>query len=178
MRGVFIAITVSVYSTCVEQGMSRFWNQTRTENWLSPSAQVVYATLERLHLGCVYIADNRTAAFGKFMCHFLVIKEKVQTKTLYYFFLDSNEPQMMLQFWKFLSRHEKQALFSGPEVLDRKLLCRYRVPLYVILSEGKSTIRWAQQVTTTLMPPLFLQSFVPGTLTSSQTKITSLCTFK
>jgi hypothetical protein len=159
MMGVFIAIAVLVYSTCVEQGSSRFQHQTRTETWLSPSAHVVSAIQERLRLRCVYIINNRRVAFGKFICVFLVIKEEVQMKILCCFFLDSNEQQMILQFWKFLSLREKQAVFSGPEVLDGKPLCRYSVPLNVILSADKSTIRWTQEVTTTLMPSLFSEIF-------------------
>jgi hypothetical protein len=48
-----MAIAVLVYSTCVEQGSSRFQKETRTETWLSPEAHVVSVIQEQLRLTCV-----------------------------------------------------------------------------------------------------------------------------
>jgi hypothetical protein len=63
-----MAVAVLVYSTCVEQGSSRFRNQTRTETWLSSAAHVVSVIQEQLRLRCVYIFDKTSVAFGKFAC--------------------------------------------------------------------------------------------------------------
>jgi hypothetical protein len=68
---------------------------------------------------------------------------------------------MVFQFWKFLSRREKQAAFSDLEALDRKPLCRHTAPLYVVLAAHNSAIRWTQEVTTALMPSLV--SYIFGT---------------
>jgi hypothetical protein len=181
MRGVFITTAVLLCSTYVEQGSSRLRNEKRTETWLFTSAHLVSAIQQQLRRGCVYIIDNKTVTFGKFGCvsaHLLLIKKKVRIKNLCSFFLDYNEQQMALKFWKFLSRREKQAAFSSFQVLDRKPLCRYKAPLYVILSADKNTIRRTQEVRSTIETSFFLQSLVPGMLNSAQNRITPLDTFK
>lgn len=68
--------------------------------------------------------------------------------------LDSKEQQMVVQFWKFLSRRVKQVAFANLEALDGKPLCRHTLPLYIILATHNSAIRWIQEVTTTLTPSL------------------------
>jgi len=66
---------------------------------------------------------------------------------------------MVLKFWKFLSRREKQAAFSDLEALDRKPLCRHTGPLNVILAAHNGAVRWIQEVTTALMPLLVSHIF-------------------
>jgi len=74
MRVMLIATAVLVYSTCVEQGSSRFQNQTRTETWLSYAAHVVSVIQEQLVARCVYVFDNRAVAFGKFTCFMPLVR--------------------------------------------------------------------------------------------------------
>jgi hypothetical protein len=66
---------------------------------------------------------------------------------------------MVLQFWKFLSRREKQAAFPDLQALDRKPLYRHTVPMYVILAAHNRAIRWTQEVTTALIPSSVAQIF-------------------
>lgn len=69
-----MAIAVLVYSTCAEQGSSRFQNETRTETWLSPEAHVVSVIQEQLRLRCVYVFDNRAVTLSKFTCFMPLIR--------------------------------------------------------------------------------------------------------
>jgi hypothetical protein len=65
MMGVLMAVVILMYSTCVQQELTRAQTQISAQTWLSTSSNIVAAIQQRLHLGRVYVVHNRITGFGK-----------------------------------------------------------------------------------------------------------------